>query len=134
MELHRGNHFAQSVGQGRSGLQFVELRFGLFHLPNRQEQRRAINPFGIGIGLALLRVKGQRLEQVAVAVGGQRRGEGLSRIGAQAQLIGVHNRRVVQTPLNDIDGVDDRGFSRSFARFNDALLAGFQIQLPALAV
>ena len=132
MEFHSGNDFTQRVGERGGRLQFLELRFRLCDLPDREQHRSAIDSFRIRLRLPVLRILRECLEQIAAAIGGEGLGKRLLNVRAEPQVIRVHDAGIVEAPLDDVDRVNDRGFARRFARFHDAQLAGFQFQLPAL--
>ena len=115
-------------------MHFLELRFGLIDLSDRQEQFRAINPFRIRLRNAIVRVVCQRLEQVPVAVRREGTGEGLIDCRAQLQFVRVQDRWVIKAPLNDVDGVNDGRPGRRLPGLHRPLFARFQVNLPALVL
>ena len=51
---------------------------------------------------------------------------------AQTQFIDVEHARVIETPLNDVDGVDDCSLGWRLARFDRGLLARDKVQRALL--
>ena len=49
---------------------------------------------------------------------------------AQAEFIEVQDGWIVESPLDDVDGVDDRGFGRRFSWLGSSLLAARQGESP----
>ena len=58
----------------------------------------------------------------------------MSGVGAQARFVHVQHARIIEAPLNDVDGVNDGGFSRGFAGLHDALFARLQVDSAASVI
>ena len=120
------NHRSQSLRKAGGRLKRLQIRLRLLHLPNREQQRRVIHAPGVGSGLMILRITAQGREQIAGTVCGQGIGErGLLDL-SQAQLIGIEHRGIIKTPLDDVDGMENGGFSRRLTRIHNALFAALK--------
>ena len=120
------NHLSQSLRKARGRLKRFQIRFRSLHLPNREQHRRVIHAPGVRSGLMNLRITAQGREQIAGTVCGQGIGERALLDLSQAQLIGIEYGGIIKTPLDDIDGLENGGFSRSLTRIHNALFAALK--------
>ena len=79
-------------------------------------------------------VFGERRQQVTGAIGGQRIREEIARGVGEFQFGGVDHGRVIQAPLNNVDGVEDGGFLRGAAGFHGALFAALEDEIALRVV
>ena len=97
--------------------------FGLFHLPHREQQRRAVNLRRIGAGPRRRGIGAESLQQVPGAISSQRRIKAALFVPFELEILEVQDRRVIETPLQDVVGDETGGTHRRFTRFGHGLLA-----------
>ena len=100
---------------------------GFVHLPHCQQQRGVEDLLRIGGRGAPRRVSGQRLPQVARAIGRQGVGESLLFGRGERKLREVEHGGVVKAPLDDVDGRDADGQERGLAQLGHGLLAALDV-------
>ena len=82
--------------------------------------------------LAARRIFCQSGQQIAAPVGGQRVAERPLLLRGQAQFIRIDNRRIIQTPLKNVIGLEHGGAFRRLIRFGKAAFAAAQTQRAKL--